>query len=249
MKRTVAVPALSLALVLAAALPSAAQVVIRNVIPSVMSDEQEDNAEPFIVFNPVDPRTLAISAAVFADSGSTLGALFVSFDGGDTWERRDVIPTCMGCLNTGDITMSYNASGRFFAGILSQAVGGEVVLTSTHPTFTTPLTQIAATSPRDQPYIQSGTVFGWFDPNKERTYVAGQTASGTSTARPRSDARRRSGSAGDAVVLDRCAQSRRVRQLLRPSHRPSRRHCLHGLRASPVEHRRRRECGARRPPR
>lgn len=179
MKRTTALLILTAVL----APPAAAQIVIRDVIPNPMSDEKEGNVEPFIVFNPADPRILVISAGVFADPTSSLGTLFVSFDGGDNWERRDVIPTCMGCLNTGDITMSYNASGRFFAGILSNAVGGEVVLTSTDATFTTPLVQIASASPRDQPYIQSGTVLGWYDPDKERTYVAAQTASGTSTAR------------------------------------------------------------------
>jgi len=160
-----------------------AQIVIRDIIPNTMSDETEANVEPFIVFNPADPRILVVSSGMFALPGSSLGPLLVSLDGGATWNRRDVIPTCMGCLNTGDTTMGYNASGRFFAGILSLAVGGQSILTSTDPTFTTALTQISNTSPRDQPYIQTSTVFGWFDPNVDRAYVAAQTASGTSTAR------------------------------------------------------------------
>lgn len=186
MKRTTtALSILNVILIVAAlaALPASAQIVIRDVIPNIMSNETEDNAEPFIVFNPADPHLLVISAAVFANAGSTLGPLFVSFDDGNTWNRRDVIPTCSACLNTGDITVSYNASGRFFAGILSNAAGGEVTLTSTDATFTTPLTQIANASPRDQPYIQSTTVLGWYDPGKERTYLGAQTAGGTSTAR------------------------------------------------------------------
>lgn len=168
MRRTAAV-----LLLLLSALPASAQVTILDVIPSSMTNETFSDSEPFLTFNPANPQVLVISAAETANMGSTNGPLLVSLDGGANWIRRDIVPTCSGCLNTGDITIGFTSSGRLVAGILSNAPGGGMkILHTTDAMLNTAMTPIGGPAAgRDQPYLTDRTVFGWFDPGNDRAYV------------------------------------------------------------------------------
>jgi hypothetical protein len=154
---------------------SVAQIIVVDAIPANMSDEQFNNTEPFLAVDPTNPLTIVTSPFMLTPIGSSNGPLLVSYDGGNTWIARSVIPSCSGCFNTGDITIHYvTSSSDFYAGILS-ALGGMPILRSTDPTlvtpFTTPFPPVSNSASRDQPYINARTVLGWFDPGKERFWV------------------------------------------------------------------------------
>jgi hypothetical protein len=174
---------IAMLLVLAAlAVTAAAQVTIIDVIPANMSNEARQDAEPFISYNPDNPNTIVISAFTEADPMSALGPLFVSFDGGVNWVRRDIVPTCMGCWNVNDITHGW-AGGRFMAAILSNIDGDEKLLSTTDANLATAMTELATRSGPDQPYVDSRKVFGWFDPNTDRAYVGNNIPGGTQNAK------------------------------------------------------------------
>ncbi len=166
----------SVVVVCALAAPATAQVTVVDAIPNTMSNESFNNTEPFIAIDPTNPLTIVISPFMLTPMGSSNGPLLVSFDGGNTWVARNVIPGCSGCLNTGDITIHYvSANSDFYAGILS-ALGGMRVLRSTDPTLATVFSSLSNVSSRDQPYTNARTVFGWYDPGKERIWVGNNNA-------------------------------------------------------------------------
>src|SRR5262245_25600794 len=171
-------------LLLAGLAPAAsAQVTLMDVIPAADTNEELGNPEPAITFSPVAPRTMVISSFLRADTGSTLGGLFVTFDGGITWVRRNVIPTCSGCWNVNDITVSFNSSGRLLAATLSMVDGAMKLLSTSDATVTTPMVELGSIAGRDQPYIEGRTVFGWYDPGAERAYVGNNHLAGTANAK------------------------------------------------------------------
>jgi hypothetical protein len=176
MKRALLTLALSLA-----ALPAMAQVTLVDVIPLSMSNETNHDTETFFAFNPANPNVLIATAFTPADALSTNGPIFVSMDGGANWSRADIVPTCMGCFNTGDLTLGFSASGALYAGVLSHVGFTMQVLRTTDPTLTTPFTSLTGHNGPDQPFLFARTVFGWFDPGLERVYVGNNFgASGTS---------------------------------------------------------------------
>lgn len=156
--------------------PVTAQVTVVDAIPNNMSDETFNNTEPFIAVDPTNPLTIVTSPFMLTPMGSSNGPLLVSYDGGNTWIARNVIPSCSGCFNTGDITVHYVTSNSdFYAGILS-ALGGMRILRSTDPTLVTPFSSLSNSPSRDQPYTNARTVLGWFDPGKERVWVGNNNA-------------------------------------------------------------------------
>src|SRR5436309_8252262 len=86
---------------------SVAQIIVVDAIPANMSDEQFNNTEPFLAVDPANPLTIVTSPFMLTPIGSSNGPLLVSYDGGNTWIARSVMPSCSGCFNTGDITIHY----------------------------------------------------------------------------------------------------------------------------------------------
>jgi hypothetical protein len=164
------------------AISLSAQITIVDVIPTSLNNETSNDTESYFTFNPANPNVLLISSFTVAVPMSTAGPFFLSTDGGANWSRADIIPTCAGCYNTGDITMAFTSSGALYAGILSNASPGMHILQTTDPTLSTVMTDLYSQAGRDQPYTYDRTVFGWFDPDFERVYVA-NNSSGTASAK------------------------------------------------------------------
>src|SRR6202035_4485254 len=169
--------ALAVPLALAAAAPLAAQVQVVDMIPFMQSDETNGDAEPNLAVDPANPLRQAASAFMFAAPMSNLGPMLVTTDGGSSWGLGPIVPTCMGCWNTGDMTLRFAVAGAnpnqadLYASILSNAVPGMVVMRTFDQTLTTGMTSMEGRTGTDQPYIQARGVVGWFDPGKERIYV------------------------------------------------------------------------------
>ena len=171
------------------AMAAAAQVTVVDIIPNTMNNETATNAEPNLTVDPANPQRMAASVFMNALMGMTNGPILVSFDGGTTWVRRNIIPTCNGCSNTGDITLRFAVSGAnqnqasLYAGILSNApmTPGMAILRTTDQLLNSAMTPMTNRAGPDQPYIQARGLIGWFDPGKERTYTGNNDSGGGAT--------------------------------------------------------------------
>ena len=124
--------------------PAIAQVSVVDIIPASQSDETFNNTEPFLSVDPTSPQTIAASAFMLVSAPSTLGGLFVSYDGGNSWGINNILPSAAGAYNTGDITLHHaTSSGNLYAGILHGGSGYEEwILRSTDPSLSTIMTSL-----------------------------------------------------------------------------------------------------------
>ncbi len=150
------------------------QISVVDMIPAAQSDETFNNTEPFISVNPNQPLTIGASAFASVSGPTSFGALFVSYDGGNTWGENNILPSSVGSYNTGDITFHYATStGNCYFGILwGPGYYNEKILRSTDPALNTPMTFLWEGSyTQDQPFTDARTVLGWYDPGKERFWI------------------------------------------------------------------------------
>jgi len=154
---------------------SFAQVTVIDMIPNNMSDETNFDKEPFLSINYATPLTMAATAFMPTPAMLNNGPMLVSFDGGNTWVARNIIPSSPGSFfNTGDITIRFNTSGTaLYAGYLRQGGAGglEISRTTDMANLNTPLTLLNTPRSTDQPYISARTVTGWFDSGLDRLWV------------------------------------------------------------------------------
>ena len=165
-----------------------------NVIPNSHSNETNQDCEPSIAVNPVDPRGILISTFTPPDSGQTNGGLFVSQDGGDTWDLAFIIPGGEPL----DQTYGFGGnSGEFYGGDISgtsDPSGGTIILNSLstpNPFVPGTMAVLEHPTPTDQPYIASTTVRFGADTGKDRFYVGYND-------------QRQAGSTGQTAAIDFC---------------------------------------------
>jgi hypothetical protein len=65
---------------------------IVDVVPKTHSDETWQDAEPSIGVNQFNPSQIVISAFTPPDPMQTNGPLYVSVDGGNTWNLSFIVP-------------------------------------------------------------------------------------------------------------------------------------------------------------
>lgn len=75
-----------------------------NMIPRNASGEARQDAEPNIAVNPANPRQIIASAFTRDPLNGPRAPLFVSTDGGLTWQLRLIVP---GGPSTSDISLGY----------------------------------------------------------------------------------------------------------------------------------------------
>ena len=79
-------------------------VTVVNVIPAAFSGETQRDSEPNIAVDPSNPQRIAASAFTPhpAGTGAGPGPIFISTDGGTTWNQNNVLP---GGDRTFDVTV------------------------------------------------------------------------------------------------------------------------------------------------
>ena len=104
---------------------------IVNMIPNAWSDEENQDCEPNLSVNQVNPSEIIGTAFTFDNPAGTSAIspamtgnwapFFSSVDGGDTWTLQFVLPSATGDqLPTWDVTSRYGgSSGEVYSGLIS----------------------------------------------------------------------------------------------------------------------------------
>jgi hypothetical protein len=126
---------------------------IVDLIPGSDSREVDQNSEPSIAVNPVDPRQMFAGAFVFDATGQPF---FVSTDGGGTW-------SIFGTLDHHDKSIAWKADGSavLVASLFDDTTTNSDIInthsaTVTDSGFASPIQQYVGSGDNDQPWIR-----GW----------------------------------------------------------------------------------------
>ena len=92
------------------------QVLLVNMIPRALSGETNQDSEPTIAVNPVNPLQIVGTAFTPDPTGGDVAPIYISTDGGQTWSLNSIVPSQ---TQTGDICVGFSpTSGKLYAGIL-----------------------------------------------------------------------------------------------------------------------------------
>src|ERR1700736_4426047 len=92
------------------------QIKVVNMIPKPLSGEANQDSEPNLAVNPINPRQIVATAFTPNPSGGTLAPIFISSNGGQTWALNAIVP---GGTTTADITTKFGGSSNvLYGGIL-----------------------------------------------------------------------------------------------------------------------------------
>jgi hypothetical protein len=153
---------------------------IVNMIPRAVSGETNQDSEPNIAVDPENPRHIVATAFTPDPLNGPRAPVFVSNDGGSTWQLRTIVP---GGSSTHDISVSFaSRGGTLYAGVLEQVNSHLNVLRTADPFSSIPMTVLVDRDDEDQPWVSAATVLGGNEAGQDRVYV-GHNNTG---ARPRS---------------------------------------------------------------
>jgi hypothetical protein len=130
-----------------------------NMIPASLSGETNQDSEANLAVNPEHSTDMVGTAFTPAPMGGSLAPIYISTDGGNTWDLRMVVPG-NGSFGTGDISVGFATTGGvLYAGILSGTSSLRMQILRT-PTFTStsPMTVLVDRSNVDQPWVVAGSV-------------------------------------------------------------------------------------------
>jgi hypothetical protein len=121
---------------------------IVDLIPESDSREVDQNSEPSIAVNPVDPRQMFAGAFDFNNNGAS--PFFVSTDAGATW-------SIFGTLDHNDKSIAWKADGSavLVAGLLSDDIN-TYSATVSDSGFGAPINHYIGSNDNDQPWIRTG---------------------------------------------------------------------------------------------
>jgi hypothetical protein len=149
-----------------------AEFTVVNVIPQTHSDETNQDSEPSIGVNPANADQILISTFTPPDAGQTNGPLFISQDGGVSWNLGFIVPGGAPL----DQTYAFGGnSGEFYGGDISGtsdvfSMPPTVILnalSTPNPFVPGTMAILDSPTPTDQPFIVAATVR--FGPDTGRT--------------------------------------------------------------------------------
>lgn len=146
-----------------------AQVLVVNMIPRALSGETNQDSEPTLAVNPLNPNQIVGTAFTPDPLSGETAPIFISVDGGQTWSLNSIVPSQ---TQTSDICVAFGAAdGKLYAGILrlpSEDTRLNILRTSDFQ-GATPMKVLVDRLGVDQPFIQS--VLGSGKKRKDRLYV------------------------------------------------------------------------------
>ena len=153
-------------------------VVVVNMIPNSLSGETNQDSEPTITVSPANPLHIAASAFTPDPAGGSVAPIYISTDGGMSWSLNSIVPSsaAQGSM-TADITVSFGAGNRLYAGIIRLPFSGSLtrlnILRTEDFQSATPMKVLIDRTGKgvDQPYVQAMTVASGVDKGKDRLYV------------------------------------------------------------------------------
>ncbi|KIP17982.1 hypothetical protein KY49_3608 [Burkholderia sp. MSHR3999] len=141
---------------------------IVNVVPNDHSNERNNDSEPSIAVNPVNPHEMVITAFTPTEAGNSNGPLFFSTDGGENWGLRFDIP---GGTTSDQSPAFARTSSELYMGILRGDNGNMNVLRAADPSTAGTFSSFDARGSIDQPWMEATSVVGGPDDGKDRIYV------------------------------------------------------------------------------
>jgi len=146
-----------------------------NMIPKWLSNETECDSEPNLAVNPAFPLLLAASAFTPDPMKSTTAPIFVSSDGGSTWDLATIVPA--GGPRTSDITLRFATStNMLYAAILRpNTLTMDILRTDASSLLKGKLLAVMTTlverGPADQPWVEAATAIGGTGTGRDHVYV------------------------------------------------------------------------------
>jgi len=150
-----------------------AQVLVVNMTPNSQSNEVGNDAEPNLAVNPANPSQIAATAFTPCPTAGTNAPIYVSVDGGNTWNLNCIVPGGNSVFGTGDITIRFpDSSGVLYAGDLRGDSFLEMnILRTSNFTSLAPMTVLEDRFSEDQPYIEAALVTSGPGAGNDRVYV------------------------------------------------------------------------------
>ena len=94
------------------------KIFVVNMVPKSLSAETNQDSEPNVAVDPLEPRHIAATAFTSDPGGGSLAPIYVSSDGGHTWALNSIVP---GGSSTSDITLHFGSTSHvLYCGILRQ---------------------------------------------------------------------------------------------------------------------------------
>ena len=125
--------------------------------------------QPNVSVNPSNRMQIAASAFTPDPGGSGNGPIFLSNDGGRTWNLSIVLP---GGNRTVDITIRFSTlSNVLYAGIIRQDDDNLNILRKNNILLPGLMTVLESRADDDQPYVEAATVSGGAGAGNDRVYV------------------------------------------------------------------------------
>lgn len=134
---------------------ASAQVTVVDMIPNSLSNETTRDSEPSVAVNPSSPMEIIASAFTPDPLGSGNGPIYISTDGGNTWDLNVVLP---GGNRTVDISLRYGTlTDTVYAGILRYDNTNLNILRKANITSPGLMTILINRADDDQPWVESHT--------------------------------------------------------------------------------------------
>lgn len=134
---------------------SHAQVTVVDMIPNALSNETNRDSEPSVAANPSNPLEIVASAFTPDPLSSGNGPIYISTDGGNTWDLNVVLP---GGNRTVDISLRYGTlSDTVYAGILRYDNFNLNILRKVNIASPGLMTILINRADDDQPWVESYT--------------------------------------------------------------------------------------------
>src|SRR5947209_16368831 len=123
-----------------------------NMIPNWMSGETTRDSEPNLTFDPANPARLVASVFTPDPGNSGNAPVFISTDGGDTWDLNVILP---GGNKTNDTSLRFaGPSGVLYAGIMRVDNGEINILRKADPTAPGLMDIMVHKTNDDQPFVE-----------------------------------------------------------------------------------------------